>query len=129
MSRMLTNKQIFISEIEKFKSQLSETSQTYFEQVVKAKKVNRKEKEKSEIVKSEILKFLQANKNKMFSRDEIAKSLFDNADIDEQYLLNDKNEIAYNSITAFANQLAELGTISKMEVKQGKSKKVKYFLK
>ena len=126
---MLTNKQIFISEIEKFKSQLSETSQTYFEQVVKAKKVNRKEKEKSEIVKSEILKFLQENRNKMFSRDEIAKSLFDNADIDEQYLLNDKGEIAYNSITAFANQLAELGTISKMEVKQGKTKKVKYFLK
>jgi hypothetical protein len=126
---MLTNKQVFISEIENLKSQLSENAQTYFEQVVKAKKVNRKEKEKSEIVKSEILKFLQANKNKMFSRDEIAKSLFDNADIDEQYLLNDKNEIAYNSITAFANQLAELGTISKMEVKQGKSKKVKYFLK
>jgi hypothetical protein len=126
---MLTNKQIFISEIEKFKSQLSETSQTYFEQVVKAKKVNRKEKEKSEIVKSEILKFLQENRNKMFSRDEIAKSLFDNVDIDEQYLLNDKGEIAYNSITAFANQLAELGTISKMEVKQGKTKKVKYFLK
>jgi len=126
---MMTNKQVFISEIENLKSQLSENAQNYFEQVVKAKKVNRKEKEKSEILKSEILKFLQENKNKMFSRDEIAKSLFDNADIDEQYLLNDKNEIAYNSITAFANQLAELGTISKMEVKQGKTKKVKYFLK
>lgn len=126
---MMTNKQVFISEIEKFKSQLSENAQTYFEQVVKAKKVNRKEKEKSEIVKSEILKFLQENKNKMFSRDEIAKSLYDNVEIDEQYLLNDKGEIAYNSITAFANQLAELGTISKMEVKQGKTKKVKYFLK
>jgi hypothetical protein len=126
---MMTNKQVFISEIENLKSQLSENAQNYFEQVVKAKKINRKEKEKSEILKSEILKFLQENKNKMFSRDEIAKSLFDNADIDEQYLLNDKNEIAYNSITAFANQLAELGTISKMEVKQGKTKKVKYFLK
>jgi hypothetical protein len=126
---MMTNKQVFISEIENLKSQLSENAQNYFEQVVKAKKINRKEKEKSEIIKSEILKFLQENRNKMFSRDEIAKSLFDNADIDEQYLLNDKGEIAYNSITAFANQLAELGTISKMEVKQGKAKKVKYFLK
>ena len=123
---MASNKQVFINEIEALKSALSADAISYFESVIKAKKVNKKEAEKATVVRKAILEFLQANAGKSFDRVEIGKALFDNADIEEGFLLNDKNEIAYNSITAFANQLVGDGLASKQAVKVGKSEKIKY---
>jgi hypothetical protein len=125
---MATNKQTFINEVEILKGGLSKDALDYFETVVKAKKINKKEVEKSTVVKSAILTFLQENAGKSFDRTEIGKALFDNADIEESYLLNEKNEIAFNSITAFANQLVTDGKVIKQEVKVGKSTKIKYLV-
>jgi len=125
---MATNKQTFISELENLKASLSANALDYFETVIKSKKVNKKEVEKSTIVREAILKFLKENAGKLFDRTEIGNALFDDADLPEAYLLNDKNEIAFNSITAFANQLVTDGKITKQEVKVGKSTKVKYLV-
>lgn len=125
---MATNKQLFISELENLKASLSANALDYFETVIKSKKVNKKEVEKSTIVRDAILKFLKANAGKSFDRTEIGNALFDDADLPEAYLLNDKNEIAFNSITAFANQLVTDGKVTKQEVKVGKSTKVKYLV-
>ena len=123
---MATNKQTFISEIEALKSKLSENALDYFETVIKARKVNRKEQEKAQVVKNAILTFLDANGKKWFDRTEIGNALFNDADIPESFLLNEKDKIAFNSITAFANQLVTDGKILKESVKVGKSEKVKY---
>lgn len=123
---MATNKQTFINEVEGLKASLSANALDYFETVVKAKKVNKKEVEKSTIVRNAILKFLLENAGKSFDRTEIGNALFDDADLPETYLLNEKDQIAYNSITAFANQLVTDGKVKKQEVKIGKATKVKY---
>lgn len=123
---MATNKQQFIQEMEAMKSKLSENARDYFETVIKARKVNKKEQEKAVTVKKAILDFLNANDKKWYDRQEIGDSLFNNADIPEEFLLNEKAQIAYNSITAFANQLATDGKIMKETVKVGKAEKVKY---
>jgi vancomycin permeability regulator SanA len=125
---MATNKQVFISEVEGLVAQLSPEAVSYFESVVKAKKVNKKEQEKAGVVRGAILSFLQANAgtDKMFDRVEIGDALYNAAEFDEEFLLNDKGTVAYNSITAFANQLVADGLIQKFEVKVGKSTKVKY---
>lgn len=123
---MATNKQEFIQQVEALKGQLSANAREYFELVIKARKVNKKEVEKSQIVKNAILTFLDANNKKWFDRTEIGDALFNNADIPENLLLNEKDQIAYNSITAFANQLFTDGKILKESVKVGKSEKVKY---
>jgi hypothetical protein len=99
----------------------------YFETTVKAKKINKKEIEKANIVKSAILEFLTANAGTAFDRTEIGDTLHDSGNYDENTFMNDKGTgVAYNSITAFANQLVASGDIVKFEVKVGKSKKVKY---
>lgn len=123
---MATNKQTFINEIEAIKEGLSVEALDYFERVIKVKKVNKKEVEKSQIVRNAILAFLQENANKWFDRTEIGNALFDNADVPENLLLNEKDQIAFNSITAFSNQLVTDGLIKKESVKVGKSEKVKY---
>jgi hypothetical protein len=122
---MATNKQTFINEVEAFKGQLSAEAVSYFEQVIKARKVNKKEQEKAGVMREAILNFLTTNKG-WFDRTQIGDALFNNADIPENFLLNEKNGIAYNSITSFANQLASDGLIKKESVKVGKSEKVKY---
>lgn len=121
----MTNKQVFISEVEGLVGQLSAEAVSYFENVVKAKKTNKKEVEKSQAVKDAILRFLQANKG-FYDRTQIAQALNDSATLPEEYLLNEKGALAVNSITAYANQLASDGLIQKEEVKVGKSTKVKY---
>ena len=123
---MASNKAVFIQEVETMKGSLSVEALDYFERVIKAKKVNKKEVEKSQIVRNAILAFLQENANKWFDRTEIGNALFDNADVPENLLLNEKDQIAFNSITAFANQLVTDGLIKKESVKVGKSEKVKY---
>lgn len=123
---MATNKQAFVQEVEALKGQLSANAKDYFETVIKAKKVNKKEVEKAGVIKKAILEFLDSNGKKWFDRTEIGDALFNNADIPENLLLNEKDQIAYNSITAFANQLVTDGKILKESVKVGKSEKVKY---
>lgn len=122
----MTNKQTFVKEIEAIKATLSAEALAYFEGTVKAKKVNKKEVEKAEVVKAAILSFLQANAGKMFDRTEIGDVLYNAAEFDEEFLLNEKGTIAYNSITAFANQLVTAGAVRKDEVRVGKTNKVKY---
>lgn len=125
---MATNKQAFIGEVEAFVGQLSTEAAEYFNTVVKARKVNKKEQEKASVVRGAILSFLQANvgNERMFDRVEIGDALYNAAEFDEEFLLNEKGTVAYNSITAFANQLVADGLIQKFEVKVGKSTKVKY---
>ena len=118
----MTNKQKFIQEVSAFN--LSTEAQAFFE-TLKAKKVNKKEVEKATVVKSAILQFLTANAG-MYDRKEIGDFLYNAAMFDEEYLLNDKGEVAYNSITAFANQLVAEGKVTKNEVRVGKSMKIKY---
>jgi hypothetical protein len=122
------SKATFISTVESLfaTNEVSPEVVSYFETTVKAKKVNKKEVAKANVLKTAILELLQANTGTALDRNEIGQKLFDNADIDEQYLLNDKDQIAFNSITAFANQLVASGEISKFEVKVGKTKRVKY---
>lgn len=122
----MTNKQTFVQEVEAFKGNLSAEALAYFEGIVKAKKVNKKEVEKANVVKTAILTFLQANAGKMFDRTEIGNALYNAAEFDEEFLLNEKGTIAYNSITAFANQLVAEGLVAKDEVRVGKAKKIKY---
>lgn len=125
---MATNKQVFINEVEAMVAQLSTEAAEYFNTVIKAKKVNKKEQEKAAVLRSAILSFLQANvgSERMFDRVEIGDALYNAAEFDEEFLLNDKGTVAYNSITAFANQLVADGLVQKFEVKVGKSTKVKY---
>ena len=122
---MSTNKQTFINEVQGLVGQLSAEAQSYFENVIKAKKVNKKEVEKSQLVKDAILKFLQSSKGS-FDRTEIAQALNDSAELPENYLINEKGTLAVNSITAYANQLVADGLVKKVEVKSGKATKVKY---
>jgi hypothetical protein len=123
------SKSSFISTVENLFSTnaVSQEVRLYFETTVKAKKVNKKEVAKANTLKSAILDFLVANAGTAFDRTEIGNALWDNPEIDEKMLENSKQDgIAYNSITAFANQLVTNGDIVKFEVKVGKSKKVKY---
>jgi uncharacterized protein YwbE len=123
------SKATFIQTIESLfeSNEVSTEVREYFEQTVKAKKVNKKEQEKSKIVKQAIHDFLKANSGKAFNRNEIGDALWNNADIDEKHLVNDKGDgVAYNSITAYANQLVTLGLVLKAEQKVGKAKKIVY---
>lgn len=98
----------------------------YFEKVVKAKRVNSKDVEKSKVIKEAILKFLREHKNTGFDRVQIGNALYDGGEFPEEFLLNEKGEVAYNSITAYANQLVNEGSAFKDEVKVGKAKRVQY---
>lgn len=122
----MTNKQQFINEVEAIKGQLSAEAVSYFESIIKAKKVNKKEQEKATVLRGAILSFLQANPGTQYDRVEIGDALFAAAEFEEEFLLNDKGTVAYNSITAFANQLVGDGLVVKSEIKVGKSNKVKY---
>jgi len=100
----------------------------YFNTTVKAKRVSKKEVEKSETVRNAILACLQENAGKMLDRVEIGNMLYNKAEFTEEFLLNEKGEIAFNSITAYANQLVNEGKLRKEEIRLGKIKKVKYSL-
>lgn len=124
------SKQLFIQTVENLfaTNDISQEVREYFEKTVKSKKVNKKEVEKATTLKDAILNFLTENGNKAFDRMEIGKALYDSAQFQEEFLLNEKGEVAYNSITAFANQLVNDGKVQKQEVKVGKVKKVKYLV-
>ena len=116
----------FVKEVEAVVAGFSVEAREYFEKTVKAKKVNKKEAEKAKVVKEAILNYLTANAGKMFDRTEIGNALYNAAEFDEEFLLNEKGDLAYNSMTAFANQLVAEGLVVKDEVRVGKTKKVKY---
>ncbi len=59
-------------------------------------------------------------------RTEIANTLYDAGEFPEEYLVNEKGTVAYNSISAYANQLVTAGTLVKQEVKVGKFKRIVY---
>ncbi len=116
------SKQQFVKEITAIASQLSPEALTYFEKYVAAKRVNKKAEEKSAVVKTAILEFLQANVGKSFNRKEIGDALYNGLEIEPELLLNDKDQVAYNSITAYANQLVTAGTVGKDKVVTGTGK-------
>lgn len=97
----------------------------YFEKTVKAKRVNAKEVEKSIVIKQAIENVLLKT-GKPMDRTEIANTLYDGAEFPEEYLLNDKGTVAYNSITAYANQMVTAKILTKQEVKNGKFKRIVY---
>jgi hypothetical protein len=120
------SKKLFVQEVQGLVAQLSPEAMEYFVKTYEQKRVNAKAAAKADVMKAAILKFLQENQGKAFDRIAIGDALFNDADIPEEYLLNEKNGIAYNSITAFANALQKDGIIKKDEVKEGKRKVVKY---
>lgn len=122
------SKKLFVETVERLFSQneVAEEVLEYFNSTVKLKRINKKELDKSEIVKRAIEQYLMENVERVFDRVEIADELYNRAEFPEEYLLNDKGTLAYNSITAFANQLVNDGRIAKSEVKVGKVNKVKY---
>ena len=108
-------------------NEVSQEVRLYFEQTVKAKKVNKKEQERSATVKQAILDYLISNAGVTFDRVQIGDAIHNSGKYAEDMLLNDKQDgVAYNSITAYANQLVANGEIEKFEQKIGKSKRVFY---
>jgi len=97
----------------------------YFEKTVKAKRVNAKDIEKAKVVKEAITALLEKT-GKNMDRTEIANTLYDAGEFPEEYLVNEKGTVAYNSISAYANQLVTAGTLVKQEVKVGKFKRIVY---
>lgn len=120
------SKQLFIQEVEKFQGQLSEGAREYFQKTLKAKKVNKKEVEKATAMKSAIVSVL--SNGKTLNRVEIMALIEKQDLVSPEYLYNDKDELSYNSITAFANQLVAEGNLFKQEVREGKAKVIKYRL-
>jgi hypothetical protein len=100
----------------------------YFNKTVKSVRVNKKEVEKAETVRNAILNHMKVNAGKMLDRVEIGTALYNAGEFSEEFLLNEKGEVAYNSITAYANQLVNNGLLRKDEVRVGKVKKIKYSL-
>jgi len=97
----------------------------YFEKTIKAKRVNAKDVEKANVIKQAIESVLTRS-GKAMDRTEIANIIYDAGEFPEEYLLNDKGTVAYNSITAYANQMVTAGILSKQEVKNGKFKRMVY---
>jgi hypothetical protein len=100
----------------------------YFEKTVKAKRVNAKDVEKAKVVKQAIVDLL-ARTGKAMDRTEIGNALYDAGEFSEDFIVNDKGTIAFNSITAYANQLVTAGDLVKNEVKVGKFKRIVYSVK
>jgi hypothetical protein len=79
--------------------------------------------ERAEAIKSSILEVVRGA-DKLMDRNEIGRKI--EALMAEGTLRNEKGEIAFNSVTAYANQLVEQGLLEKKEVRERKSKRVKY---
>jgi hypothetical protein len=122
------SKKIFVETIDRLfqSNEIPAEALQYFQETVKAVKVNKREIEKAEVVKGAIFAFLMQNPNMIYDRVEIGNALYDQAEFAEDYIVNEKGTVAFNSITAFANQLVNERKIVKKEVQVGKVKKVKY---
>ena len=97
----------------------------YFEKTIKAKRVNAKDVEKANVIKQAIESVLTRS-GKAMDRTEIANTIYDAGEFPEEYMLNDKGTVAYNSITAYANQMVTAKILTKQEVKNGKFKRIVY---
>jgi tetrahydromethanopterin S-methyltransferase subunit A len=97
----------------------------YFEKTIKAKRVNAKDVEKANVIKQAIESVLTKS-GKAMDRTEIANTIYDAGEFPEEYMLNDKGTVAYNSITAYANQMVTAKILTKQEVKNGKFKRIVY---
>lgn len=97
----------------------------YFEKTIKAKRVNAKDVEKANVIKQAIESVLTKS-GKAMDRTEIANTIYDAGEFPEEYMLNDKGTVAYNSITAYANQMVTAKILTKQEVKSGKFKRIVY---
>jgi predicted cupin superfamily sugar epimerase len=124
------SKKLFVDAVEKLFAQndVAEEVKEYFNNTLKAKRINKTEVERTKIVKNAIYKFLEQNPNVAYDRVEIGSTLYNEAEFPEEYLVNEKGTIAYNSITAYANQLVNEERIVKNSVKAGKSTKIVYSL-
>jgi hypothetical protein len=124
------SKKLFLDAVEKLFAQnvVAEEVKEYFNNTLKAKRINKTEVERTKIVKNAIYKFLEQNPNIAYDRVEIGSTLYNEAEFPEEYLVNEKGTIAYNSITAYANQLVNEEKIVKNSVKAGKSTKIVYSL-
>ena len=122
------SKKLFLDAVEKLFAQnvVAEEVKEYFNNTLKAKRINKTEVERTKIVKNAIYKFLEQNPNIAYDRVEIGSTLYNEAEFPEEYLVNEKGTIAYNSITAYANQLVNEERIVKNSVKAGKSTKIVY---
>jgi len=115
----------FVQEVEKM--ELSPEAKAYFAKSFKAPRVNKKEQEKAQAMKDAILAVLGQSDDAL-DRETIANAINDAANLPEEYLVNDKGDLAVNSITAYANQLVAEGSVVKVQVKVGKAKRVHYKL-
>ena len=122
------SKKLFMDAVEKLFAQndVAEEVKEYFNNTLKAKRVNKSEVERTKIVKNAIYKFLEQNPNIAYDRVQIGNTLYNEAEFPEEYLVNEKGTVAYNSITAYANQLVNEQVIVKNSVKEGKSTKIVY---
>ena len=122
------SKKLFMDAVEKLFAQndVAEEVKEYFNNTLKAKRVNKSEVERTKIVKNAIYKFLEQNPNIAYDRVQIGNTLYNEAQFPEEYLVNEKGTVAYNSITAYANQLVNEQVIVKNSVKEGKSTKIVY---
>lgn len=109
-------------------NQVDAEALAYFEKTVKAKRVNAKDVEKAKVVKQAIVDLL-AKAGKAMDRTEIGNALYDAGEFSEDFIVNEKGTIAFNSITAYANQLVTAGSLVKQEVRVGKVKRIVYSVK
>jgi hypothetical protein len=94
----------------------------YFGKTYLTPRTNSKDVERAQAIKAAILNVLVGSGGAL-DRYEIG----DKAAVElGGLLLNEKGTVAYNSVTAHANQLVESGVLRKQEVKVGKAKRVKY---
>ena len=123
------SKQVFVQSVEKFfvanAATIAPEAKLYFEQTFKTKRVNPKDAAKADALKSAIVEVVRASKVAL-NRNEIADTINNEAMVAEEFILNIKGDVAYGSVTAFANQLVEAGTLTKSTVKNGKSKSTVY---
>jgi hypothetical protein len=109
-------------------NQVDAEAVAYFEKTVKAKRVNAKDVEKAKVVKQAIVDLI-VKSGKSMDRTEIGNALYDAGEFSEDFIVNEKGTIAFNSITAYANQLVTAGLLAKNEVKVGKFKRIVYSVK
>lgn len=106
---------------------LSAEAREYFEQTFKVKRVNAKAAAKAVAIKQAIIEFFKGNEGS-HDRVALANAVHNSGSLEESYTVNEKGDIAYNSFTAYANQLVAEGVLGKSEVKVGKAKRVAYHL-
>jgi Fe2+ or Zn2+ uptake regulation protein len=115
------SRQSFIQAVEALfdGSEVSTEAREYFVKNFKTAKTSAKDVARATQIREAILAALK-NRGELMDRYELADKM------DAEIITNDKGGLAYNSVTAYANQLVEEGLVQRKEVKVGKAKRVKY---